>query len=78
VKVPGEVPTLLTSKSVRLGHAEVVVTRPPAAAADPGQDVVFIARSALQRAYRARAAAEIQVDQLRALVDHLDAERRAP
>jgi DNA-binding GntR family transcriptional regulator len=55
----------------------LVVTRPSLPAADRRNDSLFVARAALQRAVAVRAAANLQVDQLRALVDHLEAERRA-
>ena len=44
---------------------------------DRAGDALFAARSALKRAYAMRASADVQVDQLRALIDRLEAERRA-
>jgi hypothetical protein len=60
-----------------VGREALVVTRPVAQAADPQNDAVFAARSALKRAIAVRRDAELQVEQLRALVFHLEAERRS-
>jgi len=59
-----------------LGRAPVVITRPRLEAADRENDSLFLARAALRRAIGACASAELDVDQLRALVDRLEAERR--
>jgi hypothetical protein len=60
-----------------VGSAPLVVTRPAAQAADRQNDAVFAARSALKRAIAIRHDADLQVEQLRAIVDRLEAERRA-
>jgi hypothetical protein len=62
---------------VRLGRAPVVVEHLRAVAADPKDDALFAARSALRRAYTLRDGAQVQIDQLRGLVERLQAERRA-
>lgn len=46
------------------------------AAQDHRLGALFAARAALKRAYAVRSAAELQVDQLRALVDRPDAQAR--
>jgi len=56
-------------------RSELVVVHPSVPAADPRHETLFAARAALKRAYMVRQAAELQVDQLRALVDRLEAER---
>ncbi|MDP9276107.1 MAG: hypothetical protein M3O99_11000 [Chloroflexota bacterium] len=60
-----------------VGRAPLVVTRPHVADADSSGDALFAARSALKRAYAMRASADVQVQQLRVLVERLTAERRA-
>ena len=40
-------------------------------------DALFAAKSALKRAIAVQQSSELQVDQLRALVDRLEAERRS-
>lgn len=67
---------LAAVKIPRLGNGELVIERPPVAAADARLDALFAARAALKRAYTLRQAAELQVDQLRALVDRLEREMR--
>jgi hypothetical protein len=44
--------------------------------ADRGQDTLFAARAALKRAQTVRHAAELQVDQMRRLVDRLEREQQ--
>jgi hypothetical protein len=60
-----------------VGRAPLVVTRPRVAAADISDDALFAARSALRHAYAMRTTADTQVEQLKKLVDRLEAERRA-
>jgi hypothetical protein len=60
-----------------IARAPLIVSRPRAAAADDSDAALFAARSALKRAYAMRATADLQVEQLRVLVDRLEAERRA-
>lgn len=67
------------------GRAAVIVQRLPVAAADPRQEELFVARGALKRAMQARdaaraahVAAQHSVDELRALVQRLEAEGRTP
>jgi hypothetical protein len=59
-----------------MGPAPLVVDRPRVPAADPREESLFAARAALRRAYTLRDTAQVQVDQLRALVDRLAAEMR--
>jgi len=59
-----------------LGRTALVVARPALAAADRANDSLFTARAALRRAIATRASADLQIDQLRALVARLQAERR--
>lgn len=70
---------MLAPDVLPLGRDRVVAVteRPGVPAADPGIDALFTARAALKRAYGVRAAAELQVEQLRALVARLEAERKA-
>ena len=56
--------------------AALVVTRPIEVAADPGAVVLLEAKAALRRAGSIRDAAQLQVDQLRQLVQRLEAGRR--
>lgn len=69
---------MLAPDVLRLGRdrAAAVTERPAVPAADPGVDALFIARAALKRAYAVRAAAELQVEQMRALVALLEADRK--
>jgi hypothetical protein len=67
----------LASLSVAIvGREALVVTRPVAQAADRQNDAIFVARSALKRAIAVRRDADLQVEQLRALVSQLEAESR--
>jgi hypothetical protein len=63
--------------SFALGHTPVTIARPRTAAASGSEASLFAAKSALKRAITVRDQATLQVDQLRALVDRLEAERRA-
>jgi len=58
------------------GRAGLVVEGRVAAAADPSSDALSSARAALKRAINIRRDAELQVEQLRALVERLEAIRR--
>jgi hypothetical protein len=58
-------------------RAPLIIERPRVAAADSSEDALFSAKSALKRAYAVQHSAQLQVDVLRALVDRLEAERRA-
>lgn len=66
-----------TVRVVVVARAPIVIVRPRVAAADSSEDALFAAKSALRRAYAMRTTADVQVDQLRALVDRLESERRA-
>jgi len=59
-----------------LARAPLVVSRPHLAAADSQNDALFVARAALRRAISMRASADLQVDQLRALVARLESGTR--
>ena len=59
-----------------MARAALVVSQPRLEAADRTNDALFAARAALKRAIAARASATLQVDELRALVQRLEAERR--
>jgi hypothetical protein len=52
------------------------IERPALAAADRTLDALFAARAALRRAIALRDSATLQADQLKALVDRLEAEGR--
>ena len=60
-----------------IGRAALIVERPGLEAADPQNDPLFAARSALRRAVTMRESAKTQVQQLRSPVHRLEAERRA-
>jgi hypothetical protein len=55
-----------------VARAPLVVTRPAAPTADPTDDALFAARSALKRAYAMRSTADLQIEQLRALIAKLE------
>jgi hypothetical protein len=55
-----------------LGHTALVTTQPLVAAANPRLESLFAARAALKRAIAIRDGAELQVEQLRALVARLE------
>lgn len=59
----------------RLGRGALRIERARAVAADPGTETLFTARAALRRAYALRDSAQLQVDQLRALVARLERSR---
>jgi hypothetical protein len=59
-----------------IGRDALVVSRLSAAAADPSADALFAARAALKRALAIRHDAELQVEQLRALVRRLERDVR--
>ena len=58
-----------------VARTALIVTRPRAEAADPQNESLFTVRAALKRALAIRRDAELQVEQLRALVNRLEAER---
>lgn len=62
-------------KAPPLARSPIVVSRPRTVAAEREQDALFTARAALRRACEVRQAAEIQVDQLRALIERLQGQR---
>src|SRR5437879_4780875 len=75
---PGR-PLLTTRRLAALavmGRTPLVVTRARPEAADPQNESLFTVRAALKRALAIRRDADLQVEQLRALVDRLEAERR--
>lgn len=63
----------IVTRGARVGHAELVVSRPRVSAAESDASALYAARAALKRAHAMRAAAELlQVDQMRALVTRLE------
>lgn len=60
-----------------MAREPIVVQRPTVVAVDARMDALFAAKSALKRAIAVQQSSELQVDQLRALVDRLEAERRS-
>ena len=62
---------------MRLGREPLTVERLRVVAADPARETLFVARGALKRALAIRRDAELQIEQLRALVGRLDADAQA-
>lgn len=62
---------------MELGGSAIVVTRPIIAAADLRNEALLAAKAVLRRALTARRETELQVEQMRALVARLEAERKA-
>jgi hypothetical protein len=65
-----------TAAAHSLGLSAVIVQRPALVAADPRQDALFAARSAYRRAVAMRDSATLQCDQLKVIVERLEAEAR--
>ena len=68
-------PTRTLAAVAVIGRTPLGVTRPRAEAANPQNESLFTVRAALKRALAIRRDAELQVEQLRALVARLEENR---